>query len=453
MKNTTWIASVFVSLALTVPAFAQQGTTTKGKITGNAAVQAKNSALSGKIERLALQAEKKFKQQKKAKKVQKCFRCGRAITEETRNSKCPADCDVYCTSISGQANGNEPECGPIYIEVSSKQAQGGGTEPEFFVVNSCDREIGPNGGEPSGNYYEEVDPGLLYKAEELLQQDRDAHNGYVQHSLEYYYQKVSGKGQNNAVRCVRCGEEVRAGQHCSATGYTTLCTASSETRQNEAKHNPYFKGGDPHNAANYETCIHCGQPITDERLNTKCPADCDVYCTAASAPAEKQVVRCVRCGEEVRAGQHCSATGYTTLCTASSETRQNAAQHNPYFKGGDPHNAANYEKCFRCGQPITDERLNRKCPSDCDVRCTPASKADASKHTCYRCGKSFRAGQHCSATGYTTLCANSAKQEQELKKAEAQRKQEAEKASVCPKCGKHYTIDEIYHGLSHSCQD
>lgn len=362
MKNTTWIVSVFVSLALTVPAFAQQGTTTKGKITGNAAVQAKNSALSGKIERLALQAEKKFKQQKKAKKVQKCFRCGRALTEETRNSKCPADCDVYCTSISGQANGNEPECGPIYIEVSSKQAQGGGTDPEFFVVNSCDREIGPNGGDPSGNYYEEVDPGLLYKAEELLQQDRDAHNGYAQHSLEYYYQKVSGKGQNNAVRCVRCDEEVGPGRHCSATGYTTLCTASSETRQN-------------------------------------------------------------------------------------------AAQHNPYFKGGDPHNAANYEKCFRCGQPITDERLNGKCPADCDVRCTPASKADAAKHTCYRCGKSFRAGQHCSATGYTTLCANSAKQEQELKKAEAQRKQEAEKASVCPKCGKHYTIDEIYHGLSHSCQD
>ena len=31
------------------------------------------------------------------------------------------------------------------------------------------------------------DPGLLIRAEELLQQDRDAHDGYAVHTLEYYY--------------------------------------------------------------------------------------------------------------------------------------------------------------------------------------------------------------------------------------------------------------------------
>lgn len=130
---------------------------------------------------------------------------------------------------------------------------------------------------------------------------------------------------------------------------------------------------------------------------------------------------------------------------------QQARRTNPYFKGGDPHNAANYEKCRWCGEPLTDENLSRRCPADPDVHCLPAPKSDAKAHTCYRCGKSFRAGQHCSAADYTALCANSPEQERQLNEAAAERAAAAEKASTCPKCGEAYDIDVLYHGMEHHC--
>ena len=89
------------------------------------------------------------------------------------------------------------------------------------------------------------------------------------------------------------------------------------------------------------------------------------------------------------------------------------------------------------------------------MRCHPAdpnAEAAAKAHTCYRCGKSFRAGQHCSETGYTALCANSPEQEQALQQAEEERIQKAAENSVCPKCGKAYTIDERYHHVTHICE-
>ena len=124
---------------------------------------------------------------------------------------------------------------------------------------------------------------------------------------------------------------------------------------------------------------------------------------------------------------------------------QQARRTNPYF------NAANYEKCRWCGEPLTDENLSRRCPADPDVHCLPAPKSDAKAHTCYRCGKSFRAGQHCSAADYTALCANSPEQERQLNEAAAERATAAEKASTCPKCGEAYDIDVLYHGMEHHC--
>lgn len=161
--------------------------------------------------------------------------------------------------------------------------------------------------------------------------------------------------------------------------------------------------------------------------------------------------RCVRCGDKVRPGQHCKAADYNALCTARLEGETSAStSHNPYFKGGDPHNAANYEKCRLCGEPITDENLHRKCPKDQDVYCTPAVKSDVKTATCYRCGKSFRAGQHCKAAGYNAFCAATPEQERALQQAAQEPQQD--KDTVCPKCGKKYTLDELYHDVAHDCK-
>ena len=142
---------------------------------------------------------------------------------------------------------------------------------------------------------------------------------------------------------------------------------------------------------------------------------------------------------------------FSTLADHESQPREQDTDRNPYFKGGDPHNDANYEKCRTCGEPITDERLYRRCPQDPDVMCLPAPKDASKNYTCYRCGKSFRPGQHCSAADYNAFCAKDAEQEKALEKAEQQRREQAAKDSVCPKCGAKYSIDEIYHGVPHTC--
>ena len=49
--------------------------------------------------------------------------------------------------------------------------------------------------------------------------------------------KLAGQASGNA--CAACGEEVRPGQHCAATGYTSLCSSAKEepaaTAPNAAK--------------------------------------------------------------------------------------------------------------------------------------------------------------------------------------------------------------------------
>ena len=64
------------------------------------------------------------------------------------------------------------------------------------------------------------------------------------------------------------------------------------------------------------------------------------------------------------------------------------------------------------------------------------------RKVCCRCGEEIYAGQHCAATGYTSLCT-------------AQEYEPAPRTdstpSVCPKCGENYTIDEKYHGVKHVC--
>ena len=81
---------------------------------------------------------------------------------------------------------------------------------------------------------------------------------------------------------------------------------------------------------------------------------------------------------------------FSTLADHESQPREQDTDRNPYFKGGDPHNDANYEKCRTCGEPITDERLYRRCPQDPDIMCLPAPKDASKNYTCYRCGTAVK---------------------------------------------------------------
>lgn len=182
---------------------------------------------------------------------------------------------------------------------------------------------------------------------------------------------------------------------------------------------------------------------------------------------QKQAV-CAACGEKITAPyQHCKATGYTGICapkTAASEKAGTEKGTPDVCPGcgqaytidekyhGVKHVCPAQEKaevCASCGNPIT--QLSQRCPSDPDVHCLPAPKSDAKAHTCYRCGKSFQEGQHCSAAHGNALCANSPEQERRLEQAEKERSAAAEKARHCPKCGEAYSVDELYHGEKHVC--
>ena len=257
-----------------------------------------------------------------------------------------------------------------------------------------------------------------------------------------------------AATCVRCGETYHRGQHCKAADYNALCTTQAEEKQPSSSgrvDNPFFKGGDPHNDANYEKCRTCGEPITDERLYRHCPQDPDIMCLPA--PKAAQPAKCRTCGEPVAEGSYrrCPQDPDIYCCPETQPKDSRYHSNNPYYKGGDPADPANYKTCQWCKQPITDERYGRACPKDPDVHCLPAPKDVSKDYTCYRCGKSFRPGQHCSAADYNAFCAKDAEQEKALEKAEQERQEQAAKASRCPKCGAKYSIDEIYDGVPHIC--
>ena len=124
-----------------------------------------------------------------------CPRCHQPYTIDELYHGDKHTCPTAKTSNG--PTGGEPECGVIFIESSEPAVQYGpnGGEPEtnFFMVVAEDENasVGPTGGEPQGPMYQEVDEGALYRAEELLQADRDAHGGKPQHNLEYYYKQVT----------------------------------------------------------------------------------------------------------------------------------------------------------------------------------------------------------------------------------------------------------------------
>ena len=139
-----------------------------------------------------------------------------------------------------------------------------------------------------------------------------------QKALEEARQKAAKKSaeQSSGNTCAACGEEVRPGQHCSATGYNTMCSSSKEE---PSANNTRQDSG---------VCPKCGKALSiDERYH-----GVEHKCQKAQEPANT----CAACGEEVRPGQHCSATGYASLCSSSkNEPKQEKIQTN--YNGGDPH--------------------------------------------------------------------------------------------------------------------
>lgn len=129
--------------------------------------------------------------------------------------------------------------------------------------------------------------------------------------------KVAAQQAETKNVCAACGEEIHsAGQHCAATGYTTLCSASSEE--------PAAQNVQEDSAV----CPKCGKALSIDERYHGVKHECKAAAKAANA--------CAACGEEVRPGQHCAATGYTTLCSSSKqETKYQPVENN--YNGGDPH--------------------------------------------------------------------------------------------------------------------
>ncbi len=151
------------------------------------------------------------------------------------------------------------------------------------------------------------DPALLTQAEVLLQQDRDAHRGYAQHDLAYYYKLLKNKAQDPSwPKCTRCGQAIEGnGQHCPAAHYTGLCTSHQvqpAKQQDETfpSHCPKcghaYTTDERYHGATHECkveeetkyCIYCGEAIVEN--NQKCSAVQGADCT----------VNCPDCGKNLR---------------------------------------------------------------------------------------------------------------------------------------------------------
>ena len=167
---------------------------------------------------------------------------------------------------------------------------------------------------------------------------------------------------------------------------------------------------------NAPKCVRCGRVITEDNQYTKCPQDPDVFCCPETQPKDSRY-----------------------------------HSDNPYYKGGDPADPANYKTCQWCKLPITDERYGRRCPKDPDVHCLPAYEKLITNNICYRCHRSFTPGRPCRAKR-GEFCATNKKQGRKLKEEARRREEEAAKASRCPKCGEEYNVDVIYHGDPHHCR-
>ena len=205
-------------------------------------------------------ARKAAKQAKKAQQKQQsrdesryCPKCGEEY-----------DIDVLYHGVQHKCTEpySEPEAGAYWIESPASDAwDAADGEPHSNLVSVSSLQEESASGEPEMHYLQELDEDIAVKAETLLQKDRDAHNGYPEHSFEYYYHQVYA--QSNA----------------------------------QPRHT--------------EKCRWCGKTITSN--SSRCSADPDVYCTPApkmgsavgvqpntgnTISTTKEEICCPKCGEE-----------------------------------------------------------------------------------------------------------------------------------------------------------
>ena len=237
MKSFKWMLAALLAVAVCTPLMAQN-----------------NKDLGAKIQR-------QIQRQQKKHHSEKCRWCGQEITEAS--GRCPADPDLVCLPApkaekakpAAKTEPREtrcPKCGEEYdIDVLYHGMQHRCEAEAQEAVQAA----------PAARDNSQLDPNLTHRAEALLQKDRDDHNGYPEHSFEYYYQQVAEQTATPA----------------------------------------------PAPAKNAEKCRLCGQPITN--TSARCPADPDLICLPApkaekakkaepAAKAEPRETRCPKCGEE-----------------------------------------------------------------------------------------------------------------------------------------------------------
>lgn len=221
MKNIKLFLAALFAVAIAAPAFAQSRDPHANEQRAD-----NKAAVSAAIERAAVKAARDHR-------ASLCPKCHKAYTIDEKYHGVQHEC-------SG-GNGGEPETGWYFVEIAtpaSTSPNGGEPETEFFCVHASEASAA-EGGEPQAPFFCEVDVDALYRAEELLQADRDAHDGYAVHTLEYYYEQTAGKApakndqktaklkKAKTEYCIYCGEAIlKDGQVCTAQGYGCRCTTS-----------------------------------------------------------------------------------------------------------------------------------------------------------------------------------------------------------------------------------
>lgn len=264
MKSFKWMLATLLAVAVCTPLMAQS-----------------NKDLGAKLQR-------QIQQQSKKHKAEKCMWCGNEITADS--GRCPADPDVYCTPgpksnqptcyrcgkkfTEGEkcsATQNHRFCGASYHHSEAirrahnytpKQAKAQenrcpkcGEEYDIDVIyhgmqHRCEAE----NNEPAKTQLTqeqqaaykasmqalgvseicELDPYLVHYAESLLQKDRDDHNGYPEHTFEYYYQQLEAERNAPApekpeIRCRWCGNVITSIYRPCPADPDVNCSPAPET--------------------------------------------------------------------------------------------------------------------------------------------------------------------------------------------------------------------------------
>ena len=232
MKNTKWLLLVLAAVTLSWPVCAQSQDPHAKEKWGN------GKLISAAIERAAVKAVREHKDSH-------CPQCGAQYTIDEKYHGVKHECAAQENSVNrcarcGQKVFPGQHCAAVdYTELCSDSA-------------------------PVQEKQEEINEGLLHQAEALLQHDRDIHNGYSKHDLNYYYNLLKNE-QKTARICARCGQDLLPGQHCAAADYTNLCSDSAPVQEKQGA-----KAAASH-------CKKCGAQYTiDEKyhgVKHNCPAE------------------------------------------------------------------------------------------------------------------------------------------------------------------------------------